>query len=112
MDTLYDILSITQAGNTYTAQVVFNPEHIIYKAHFPNRPITPGVILLQISHHCAEQILRQKIEIKTIKMIKFTNYIIPQTNKIISFHIQITDNTIKTTIADEQTQYAKLQFSI
>ena len=45
-------------------------------------------------------------------MIKFTNYIIPQTNKIFSFQIQISDNTIKTTIDDEQTQYAKLQFSI
>ena len=28
--------------------VILNPDHLIYKAHFPGQPVTPGVCILQM----------------------------------------------------------------
>lgn len=117
MKPIYNILSLQKCGNGYSAQVSFDPEHIIYKAHFPNNPITPGVILLQICKECVMRIIQlqediSNVIISNIKMIKFTNFIIPQTGHTINITIQQTDNIFKTTIFDNEKEYAKMQFTI
>ena len=41
-----DAAQRTEDGAVYTLRL--NPDHVIYKAHFPGEPITPGVCILQI----------------------------------------------------------------
>ena len=41
-------------------KVILNPDHLIYKAHFPGQPVTPGVCILQIIQElnfCIEALL-------------------------------------------------------
>ena len=40
---LFEVVSTKQGEDNYQCQVKFNPEHRIYKAHFPGNPVTPGV---------------------------------------------------------------------
>ena len=117
MKPIYNILSLEPTDNGHIAQVCFDPDHIIYSAHFPNNPITPGVILLQICKQCAKHILhippeQTDIIIQDIKMLKFTDFIIPKTNQTISILLNHTDNTFKCEIFDESHQYAKMQFTL
>ncbi len=48
-----------------------NPEHIIYKAHFPNHPITPGVCIIRIIRELLELKLGVKLVLKEVKNLKF-----------------------------------------
>ena len=43
-----------------------NPEHIIYKAHFPNYPITPGVCIIRIIRELLELKLGVKLVLKFV----------------------------------------------
>ena len=36
------------AANTYLCTLTLNAEHPIFKGHFPNNPVTPGVCMMQI----------------------------------------------------------------
>ncbi len=118
MKPIYNILSLEPNENGYLAKVCFDPEHAIYKAHFPNNPVTPGVILLQICKQCALQILKQSqpiladTTIKSVRMLKFTGFIVPQKDKIINIELRQEDNTFRTSIYDDNRQYAKMQFTI
>ena len=47
LDNLLITQSITDTENGFTAVLRCNPEHLIYQAHFPGNPITPGACLLQ-----------------------------------------------------------------
>ena len=42
-DNLYTTINIEDNENGFVAEIETNPSHIIYKAHFPGNPITPGV---------------------------------------------------------------------
>ena len=49
-----DIKEQENGQPTYT--IVVNENHFIYKAHFPNNPITPGVCMVQM----IEEIMKER----------------------------------------------------
>ena len=51
--------------------------HIIYKAHFPGEPVTPGVCIVQIAKELLEEHLGQKMDIVAVKNVKFLSVISP-----------------------------------
>ena len=44
------------AANTYLCTLTLNAEHPIFKGHFPNNPVTPGVCMMQIVKNLTVQI--------------------------------------------------------
>ena len=64
--------------------VILNPDHLIYKAHFPGQPVTPGVCILQIIQELLSVEMDIPLFIKKIKNVKFTNMISPVTDRRIS----------------------------
>ena len=49
-----------------------NGAHEIYKGHFPNRPVTPGVVLMQLFKEEAERVFDIKLELQRADNVKFT----------------------------------------
>ena len=64
--------------------IILNPDHLIYKAHFPGQPVTPGVCILQIIQELLSVEMDIPLFIKKIKNVKFTNMISPVTDRRIS----------------------------
>lgn len=95
--------------------IALNAESLIYKAHFPEQPITPGVCIIQIANELLEELLNQKVEIKEVVNAKFLSVINPiENNKVAyTFSKMVKDNlnhTLKMTVsvASEETVCAKL----
>ena len=45
----YKILSVESIGGSqHIATVLINENHVIFKGHFPDNPIMPGVCMMQI----------------------------------------------------------------
>jgi len=44
----YHIIQLKQSANVLSAEIRLNPDHEVYKGHFPQQAIVPGVIQLQI----------------------------------------------------------------
>ena len=87
-DSLYSITCQTTEGTHQQYDILLNKEHFIYKAHFPDEPVTPGVCILQIGKELVEDILQRRLEIKQIKNVKFLSVISPETTPQITYHIE------------------------
>ena len=57
--------------------IFLEEKSFIYKDHFPNEPITPGVCIIQIAKELLEDYAQKHYTIKAIKNVKFLNVISP-----------------------------------
>ena len=64
--------------------VILNPDHLIYKAHFPGQPVTPGVCILQMIQELLSEQQGMLLFIKQIKNVKFIRMISPDSDGRIS----------------------------
>ena len=64
--------------------VILNPDHLIYKAHFPGMPVTPGVCILQMIQELLSEQQGMPLFISGIKNAKFIKMISPVTDGTVS----------------------------
>lgn len=81
---LNDFYQITQKEQISEAKYIFhislNPNHEIFKGHFPGNPVTPGVCMMQIIKDLAESIYNEKLFLKSTSNVKFMALINPEVN--------------------------------
>ena len=75
---LYFIDNISRGEDGVLYQIHLNAGHIIYQAHFPGEPITPGVCLLQMGVELLSDAVGCELELDTIKNVKFKNVLHPE----------------------------------
>lgn len=85
----YSIKEFNFTDNQLKAIIELNPEHDVFKGHFPNNPVTPGVCMLQILKELTEQATNTNLFIKECSNVKFMALINPQTNPILVITIDI-----------------------
>ena len=90
-----------------------NPESLIYKAHFPEQPITPGVCITQIAVELAEIIVGHSLQMIGIKNVKFLSIMTPDTQTEVTYTITIKSLDAKETRIQAMAQsddvvYAKM----
>jgi len=64
--------------------VILNPDHLIYRAHFPGQPVTPGVCILQMIQELLSEQVGTRLYISKIKNAKFISMISPVSDGRIS----------------------------
>lgn len=74
-DHLYTIISRDNTLKSYTVE--FIPDSVIYQAHFPEQPVTPGVCIIQIAAELLSIHLKQDVELRSISNAKFLSVINP-----------------------------------
>lgn len=81
---LYKIISKEEDSSMVNYTIELNPSCVIYQAHFPKEPITPGVCIVQIGKELIEELLTEKmsvsckLEIVKVKNVKFLSVIAPR----------------------------------
>lgn len=78
----YTIQRTESAGNQHDITIKLNENHHIYKGHFPQHPVVPGVCTLQIIKECVSAIAKMKVRYQTISSCKFTSLIVPSPSPI------------------------------
>lgn len=108
-DKLYCITDRTDTAYT----IRLDPEHFIYKAHFPGRPITPGVVILQISMELLGMLMDRPLELSCIRNVKFLHVIDPVETSCVTYSynkLQIEGDKVKVqvSVTGGQVEYAKI----
>lgn len=86
---LYKVISIEQAGdNMHMCVVNLNPEHDIFKGHFPGNPIMPGVCTMQIIKELTEIITTKKLQLVQVSNVKFMALINPFNTPVLKLQIE------------------------
>lgn len=84
-NSLYTIADKKMEGSGIFYQILLDKNHFIYKAHFPNEPITPGVCIIQIAKELLEDYLHEEYEISYIKNIKFLSVLSPLSTSSVAY---------------------------
>ena len=69
------------AESTFTATVELNPAHKIYKGHFPEIPVAPGVTLIQMVQEVLGKKINRSLTLEEGSNIKFLAMINPLKGK-------------------------------
>lgn len=85
----YSVKEFNFTDNQLKAIIELNPEHDVFKGHFPNNPVTPGVCMLQILKELTEQATNTNLFIKECSNVKFMALINPEVNPILEISIDI-----------------------
>jgi 3-hydroxyacyl-[acyl-carrier-protein] dehydratase len=111
-DNLFTIKSQHISENKAGFRVALHAENFIYKAHFPNNPITPGVCLIQMVVELFSIVQGADFSIKTLKNVKFTAPISPLEFPEIDFLLDFSENEktwlIKAVIKENEMVFAKM----
>jgi len=83
----YSIQSQTAMEQSISAVIHIHPDHEIFKGHFPENPVVPGVCMIQIikellENHTCKQLLFQKGN-----QIKFLQLLVPNKDENIEVNI-------------------------
>lgn len=110
----YKIISTESRDNKHDITLMLNKDHDIFKGHFPDNPITPGVCMVQIIKELTEDILKTSLTLIKSNNIKFVAIINPNINPeiVISIEIQKLDDqqsvSIKSNASFEETVALKM----
>ena len=86
--TPFRLIQTTLTPSGFRAMMSTDKDSVIYKAHFPNGPITPGACLIQAVCDLMESQLGRKLLLREIKNVKFLSVIIPDGLGDILFDVQ------------------------
>lgn len=75
----YQVHDLVSNDHSIHCQITFNQEHDIFKSHFPQQPVVPGVCTMQIIKSLLETQMRQKLRLLQAAQVKFLQLIVPQT---------------------------------
>lgn len=86
----YTIENIEKVDDdNHIVSISLNKDHDIFKGHFPDNPILPGVCTLQILKEIAEKLQGKKLSMKSARSIKFTAKVNPYTHPNLNMHIHL-----------------------
>lgn len=107
----FEVIAFTPSEGELRCKVKFNPEHFIYKAHFPGNPVTPGVCLVQMAAEILGEQYHKQFMLSQLKNIKFKKIVEPGDEPTFVFTKLVFDETqlsVQVSIEDEETQYVKM----
>ena len=110
----YIIHSFNKSENSLFTEIHLNPEHEVYKGHFPQQAIVPGVIQLQIIKELLEKDLSENLMLKEVIVAKYLNMITPEENPVLDINIEYKlnetgDYLINATISKADISFTKLK---
>ena len=85
---LFKVLETSVSETGFTTTIKLNAGHIIYAAHFPGHPVTPGVIQMQIVHELSEKHFQRNLKLLTMSQCKFLKILNPEETSQIIIHIE------------------------
>lgn len=95
LDNLFFIIKNEVTPDAFKARISLDASHDIYKGHFPDNPITPGVCILQMVKEAIMNTYNIPLELEQLKHAKFLAFINPnlQPNVDLDVNIQQKDET-------------------
>ena len=85
----YEVENFESTEGNLSALVKIYKEHSIFKGHFPNHPVMPGVCSIQIIKELTEKYLGFELMLKTARNVKFMAIINPEENELVNFDLNV-----------------------
>ena len=108
----YKINEMDTVDNTTSVTITINKNHKIFKGHFPNNPVMPGVCMMQIIKEITEEVVGATLFMEKCSNVKFMALINPDKNNVLKLVLNISDTDgiikVKNTTHFDETLALKL----
>lgn len=85
---LYKTLSVSLLDDSkYEFTVEINPEDSLFKGHFPERPVLPGVCTIQIIRECVCSLIKNNLHFMEISQCKFMGMVVPDIDNKLTLQV-------------------------
>ncbi len=93
LDDLYSVnIVATEKKDDIQAKVDINPSHNIFKGHFPDRPVMPGVCLTNMLTDTISVREQKDYYLASADYIKFINVVLPDQVQSVNIQLKITSS--------------------
>lgn len=82
-------LNVNADGTGFMAEIELDPNHPLFKGHFPGNPILPGVCTVQIIRELLEQSVQKSLRMTKAGNIKYLGFVNPVNMPLLTFKLQI-----------------------
>tara|TARA_B110000093_G_scaffold81589_2_gene88450 strand:- start:884 stop:1255 length:372 start_codon:yes stop_codon:yes gene_type:complete len=89
LEGLYILDDLVIADTIATAKITINKDHIVFKGHFPDNPVMPGVCMIQIIKEITEKIVNKTLFMQSASNIKFMAIINPFVTPELELQLEI-----------------------
>ncbi len=106
LDSFFEYINFEIEEGVINAQISVNKSHPIYEGHFPDMPVTPGVVQLAIVKSVLIKGLEKDIQLIKSRDIKFLSMHIPAEKDLnVKINYKISENDdyiVKAEIVEEE----------
>ncbi len=110
-NSFYRILNFEHTEEGYRAEVELSADHPIYKGHFPNQPVVPGVCTMRVVRELTARAVGCAIWFDTIREAKFVSALIPCEGLRITVEATLGEQTLRAVVRRDEQVVLKLQAS-
>ena len=112
-DSFYTILSDTKTETGFRFEIEIDKNHAIFEGHFPENPVTPGVVQMEIVKELLKYAKNRSLTLSSMPSCKFLAILNPQISSKISVDLELKDETeegfrVNASFLDENTAYLKM----
>ena len=86
---IYRIIKRIPSDTDYCFEFGLNADHPVYVGHFPDRAITPGVLLASMVQDLMEEVKEVKLQLIEAKNIKFMQPLHPDQNETYTLNFTV-----------------------
>lgn len=114
LENFYEIRSkeASEDNSSFNIEIKVNSAHPVFKGHFPDNPVMPGVCMLQIIKEITEEIVASKLFMYKCANVKFLALINPEINPVLQLQLIVSQNKeivkVKSTASFEDTLALKM----
>jgi 3-hydroxyacyl-[acyl-carrier-protein] dehydratase len=90
-DTFYKINTLKFQDNVLEAEISIDAKHAIYEGHFPNNPVTPGVVQLELVKEILGTHFNKTIQLKSLSSSKFLAVLNPEKTPEATFKMNVVE---------------------
>jgi 3-hydroxyacyl-[acyl-carrier-protein] dehydratase len=113
LNDFYTITQLETAGNTISAGISINAQHPVFKGHFEQMPVVPGVFQTQVIKEILQEQLGSNLRLSKGDNIKFMGMIVPGEHRHIRLELSYKKDENKYTteakLFSENTTFTKFK---
>lgn len=112
MEKIYSVIERKDDRGDFNYLIKIDFSHPVFKGHFPEKPVLPGVMMCDIIRHLISNKLGIQAHLSFAKNIKFTRMITPSRNNTYNVAFSITENkkeyNVRAIVSQSKDIYFKL----
>lgn len=85
---LYQLISAEGSGENFEVRVRLLPQSVVYAAHFPGMPVTPGACLVQMACELVSEICGSGLDACGASDIRFLHTVLPDETDELMFRLE------------------------